>query len=63
MLVNPRHRARCDRHKTRATIVVCLSCCRVRLSNEGWGPPDEIPQRARSEVLAVVPLHRVALSR
>ena len=38
----PRHRARCDRHEARAGIVALRSCCLVRLSNGGLGPPGEI---------------------
>ena len=37
----PRHRARCDRHEARAGTVALTSCCLVRLSMGGSGPPDE----------------------
>ena len=41
MPASPRHRARCNRHNARAGIVALMSCCLVRLSNGGLGPPDE----------------------
>ena len=41
MLASPRHRARCNRHEARAGIVALVSCCLVRLSSGGLGPPDE----------------------
>ena len=43
-------------HEARAQIVALISCCLVRLSDGGSGLPDSSPARARSEVLAVVPL-------
>ena len=42
MPASPRHRARCNRHEARAGIVALISCCLVRLSTGGLGPPDEI---------------------
>ena len=36
------HRARCNRHEARAGIAALISCCLVRLSTGGLGPPDEI---------------------
>ena len=38
MPASPRRRARCNRHEARAL----TSCCLVRLSNGGRGPPTEI---------------------
>ena len=35
------NRARCYRHEARVGIVALISCCRVRLGNEGLVPPDE----------------------
>ena len=63
MLARPRHRPRYNRHEARAGIVVLTSCCLVRLSNGGLGPPDLDLQRARSEIFAAVPLWRAALAR
>ena len=37
-----RHRARCVRHEAPAGIVAFISCCLVRLSKGGLGPPDDI---------------------
>ena len=42
MPASPRRRARCNRHDARAGIVALVSCCLVRLSNGGLGPPGEI---------------------
>ena len=42
MPASPHHRARCNRHESRAGIVALTYCCVVRLSNGGLGPPDEI---------------------
>ena len=39
---SPRHRACCDCHEARAGIVALMSCCLVRLSSGGLGPPDEV---------------------
>ena len=51
MPASPRHRARCNSHEARAWIVAVTSCCLVRLSSGGMGPPDEIalssPARTR----------------
>ena len=41
MPASPRHRARCNRHEARAVIVALFSCCLVRHSNGGLGPPGE----------------------
>ena len=41
MPASPRHRARCN-HEARARIVALISCCLVRLSTGGLGPPGEI---------------------
>ena len=63
MPANPRHRARCDRHEARAGIVALMSCC---LRTEVWAflmTSLSHPQRARSEVFAVVPLQRAAMTR
>ena len=43
MPASPRHRAaRCNRHEAPVGIVALVSCCLVRLSNGGLGPPDDI---------------------
>ena len=54
MPASPRRRACCNRHEARGGIVALVSCCLVRLSNGGLGPPDET---------AVVPLWRAASTR
>ena len=41
MPASRRHRARCDLHEARAGIVGLISCCLVRPSTGGLGPPDE----------------------
>ena len=41
MPASPRHRARCNRHEARAGIVALMSCCLVRPSSGGLGPPDQ----------------------
>ena len=37
----PRHNVRCNRHVARAGNVALISCCLVRLSNGGLGPPGD----------------------
>ena len=57
---------RCNRHEARARIVALMSCCLVRLSNGGLGPPDEtasslVASVHAAEVFVVVPLWRARL--
>ena len=57
-----RHRARCNRTEARAGIIALLSCCLVRLSNEGLALFMRLSHflRESGEVSAVVPRWRAA---